>query len=98
MALEHADLKVEDIDFFEINESFSIVALNAANKLGIDWESKMNIHGGAIAIGNPASATGLRITTTLARILKEKSAKYGLAAMSCAGGQGTAVVIENIDM
>ena len=98
MALEHAGLKGGDIDFWEINESFSVVALNAANKLGIDWENKMNIHGGAIAIGNPASATGLRITTTLARILKEKSAKYGLAAMSCAGGQGTAVVIENINM
>jgi acetyl-CoA C-acetyltransferase len=98
MALEHANLKVEDIDFFEINESFSIVALNAANKLGIDWENKMNIHGGAIAIGNPASATGLRITATLARILKEKNAKYGLAAMSCCGGQGTAVVIENLNL
>jgi len=98
MALKHADLKVEDIDYFEINESFGIVALNAANKLGIDWENKMNIHGGAIAIGNPASATGLRITSTLARILKEKKAKYGLAAMSCGGGQGTAVVLENLEM
>ncbi|MFX1366328.1 MAG: acetyl-CoA C-acyltransferase [Promethearchaeota archaeon] len=97
MALKHANLKVDDIDYWEINESFSIVALNAANKLGIDWENKMNIHGGAIAIGNPASATGLRITATLARILKEKNAKYGLAAMSCGGGQGTAVIIENLD-
>ncbi|MBY8992076.1 MAG: acetyl-CoA C-acyltransferase [Candidatus Lokiarchaeota archaeon] len=97
MALKHANLTVGDIDYFEINESFSVVALNAAKKLGIDWENKMNIHGGAIAIGNPASATGLRITTTLARILKEKKAKYGLAAMSCGGGQGTAVVIENLD-
>ena len=97
MALEHANLKVEDIDFWEINESFSIVALNAANKLGIDWENKMNIHGGAIAIGNPASATGLRITANLARILKEKKAKYGLAAISSGGGQGTALVIENLD-
>jgi len=97
MALKHANLKVEDIDFWEINESFSIVALNAANKLGIDWENKMNIHGGAIAIGNPASASGLRITTTLARILKEKKARYGLAAISCGGGQGTAVVIENVN-
>jgi acetyl-CoA C-acetyltransferase len=97
VALEHANLIIEDIDFFEINESFSVVALNAANKLGIDWENKMNIHGGAIAIGNPASATGLRITATLARILKEKNAKYGLAAMSCGGGQGTALVIENIN-
>ena len=98
MALKHANLKVEDIDFWEINESFSVVALNAANKLGFDWENKMNIHGGAIAVGNPASATGLRITATLARILKEKKAKYGLAAMSCGGGQGTAVVLENLEM
>ncbi|MHA2399560.1 MAG: acetyl-CoA C-acyltransferase [Promethearchaeota archaeon] len=98
MALKHANLKAEDIDFWEINESFSVVALNAAKKLGIDYESKMNIHGGALAIGNPASATGLRITNTLARILKEKNAKYGLAAMSCGGGQGTAVLIENLDL
>ncbi len=97
-ALEHADLKVEDIDFWEINESFCIVALNAATKLGIDWKNKMNIHGGATAIGNPPSAAGPRITATLARILKEKNAKYGLAAMSCGGGQGTAIVIENIEM
>ncbi|MFX1324439.1 MAG: acetyl-CoA C-acyltransferase [Promethearchaeota archaeon] len=98
MALDHANLKVEDIDFWEINESFGIVALNAAKKLGIDWENKMNIHGGAIAIGNPASASGLRITSTLARILNEKKAKYGLAAISCGGGQGTAVVIENLNI
>jgi acetyl-CoA C-acetyltransferase len=98
MALKHANLKAEDIDFWEINESFSVVALNAAKNLGIDYESKMNIHGGALAIGNPASATGLRITNTLARILKEKNAKYGLAAMSCGGGQGTAVLIENLDL
>ncbi|MFW9896348.1 MAG: acetyl-CoA C-acyltransferase [Candidatus Thorarchaeota archaeon] len=97
MALEQANLKAEDIDFWEINESFGIVAINAANKLGIDWENKMNIHGGAIAIGNPASASGLRITSTLAKILKEKKAKYGLAAISCGGGQGTAVVIENLN-
>ncbi|MFX1277871.1 MAG: acetyl-CoA C-acyltransferase [Promethearchaeota archaeon] len=97
MALKHANLEMDNIDYWEINESFSIVALNAANKLGIDWEHKMNIHGGAIAIGNPASATSLRIASTLARILKEKKAKYGLAAMSCGGGQGTAVVIENLN-
>jgi acetyl-CoA acetyltransferase family protein len=97
MALKHANLKAEDIDFWEINESFSIVALYTANKLGIDWENKLNIHGGAIAIGNPASASGLRITATLTRILKEKKAQYGLAAMSCGGGQGTALVIENLD-
>ncbi len=96
-ALEHADLTVDDIDFWEINESFCIVSLNAAAKLGIKWEKKMNIHGGATAIGNPPSASSLRIVGTLARILKENNAKYGLAATSCGGGQGTAVVIENLD-
>ncbi|KKM84967.1 hypothetical protein LCGC14_1293860 [marine sediment metagenome] len=96
-ALKHANLTVDDIEFWEINEAFAIVTLNAVTKLGIDWEKKVNIHGGATAIGNPPSANSLRIVGTLARILKEKNAKYGLATTSCGGGQGTAVIIESLD-
>ena len=95
-ALSHAGLQVKDIDFFEFNESSCIDVLNAINNLNIE-ESKVNIHGGATSIGNPPSASGLRITATLARILKEKKATYGLAAIPCTGGQGTAIVIENVD-
>ena len=96
-ALEHAQLKVDDIDFWEINEAFSIVVLNAMDKLHIP-EEKVNIKGGAIAIGHPLGATMIRLTGTLARILKEKKAKYGLATACIGGGQGIATIIENIDV
>ncbi len=97
-ALKHANLTVEDIDYWEINEAFCIVALGAIKDLGIkNAESKVNIKGGATAIGHPLSATGTRMPGTLARILKEKRAKYGVANMCCGGGQGTAVIIENVD-
>jgi len=98
MALKQAGLKLEDIKYWEIDEVFCIEALYVANQLGIDWENQMNIHGGATAIGNPPAATGPRITANLAKILKEKKAKYGIAAMSCGGGQGTAILLENIDI
>ena len=95
-ALAHAGLKVDDIDFWEINEAFSIVVLKAMDKLHIP-EEKVNIKGGAIAIGHPLGATMIRLTGTLARILKEKKAKYGLATACIGGGQGIATIIENVD-
>ena len=88
----------DDIDYFEINEAFAIVGLNWIWEMGLmDRMDDINVYGGAIAIGHPISATGPRITGTLARILKEKNAKYGLATMCCGGGQGTAHIIENLD-
>ncbi|MHA1727932.1 MAG: acetyl-CoA C-acyltransferase [Promethearchaeota archaeon] len=97
-ALKHAGLKVEDINFWEIDEGFGIVPLHAINELKIkDWDEKVNIKGGSIAIGEPMGATGPRIVGNLARILKEKKAKYGLAVITCGGGQGIAVVIENMN-
>jgi acetyl-CoA C-acetyltransferase len=96
MALKHAGLKADDINYWEIDESFSVVVLNAIEKLGIsDWESKVNVCGGSIAIGLPMAASGLRLMGNCARILKEKKARYGLVTMSCGGGQGIAVVLEN---
>jgi acetyl-CoA C-acetyltransferase len=95
-ALKSAGLKAEDIDFWEINEAFCIVAMNCMDKLNIP-EEKVNIHGNATAIGHPLAATGTRLPGTLARILKEKKAKYGLANMCIGGGQGTAVILENPD-
>lgn len=96
MALKNAGLTADEIDFWEINEAFCVVALNCMNKLGIP-EEKVNIRGGSTAIGHPLGATMVRLPGTLARILKDKGAKYGCANACCGGGQGIAVVIENLD-
>ena len=99
MALKHAGLTTDDIACWEINEAFAIVGLNWIHEMGLDDRmDDINIHGGAIAIGHPIAATGPRIVGTLARILKEKKEKYGLATMCCGGGQGTAMIIENTDV
>ncbi len=95
-ALEYAGLMPDDIDYWEINEAFCIVALNCMNKLNIP-EEKVNIKGGSTAIGHPLGATMIRLTGTLARILKEKKGKYGVANACVGGGQGVATVIENLD-
>jgi acetyl-CoA acyltransferase len=92
-ALKMAGLEVKDIDFWEINEAFCVVALNAIKDLGIDPE-KVNIRGGGVAIGHPLGATGNRLIGTLARILNLEKARYGCANMCCGGGQGVAMVIE----
>jgi acetyl-CoA C-acetyltransferase len=98
MALEHANLTVDDIAYWEINEAFAIVGLNWVHEMGLDDRlDDVNIKGGGVAIGHPIAATGPRIVGSLARILKEKKAKYGLATMCCGGGQGTAMIIENVD-
>ncbi len=95
-ALDYAGLNAEDIDFFEINEAFTIVALNCMDKFNIP-EEKVNIMGGSTAIGHPLGATMIRLTGTLARILKDNKAKYGVANACVGGGQGVATVIENLD-
>jgi acetyl-CoA acyltransferase len=93
-ALAYAGLKAKDIDVWEINEAFSIVTLYAILKLGLDPE-KVNIHGGAVAIGHPLGSSGIRLVGTAARILKETKGKYGCATMCVGGGQGTAAIIKN---
>ncbi len=93
MALKHAGLEVKDIDYWEINEAFCIVTLWDMKELGMNPEI-VNIKGGATAIGHPLGATGARLTGTLARILHEKDARYGLATACIGGGQGVATVIE----
>jgi acetyl-CoA C-acetyltransferase len=92
-ALEKAGLKVRDIDYWEINEAFCIVALYAIKELGIDPE-RVNIMGGGTAIGHPLGATGIRLVGTLARILEMKDGRYGLATACVGGGQGVATIIE----
>jgi acetyl-CoA C-acetyltransferase len=93
MALEKAGLKAADIDFWEINEAFCIVALNCIKELGIDSDI-VNVMGGGVAIGHPLGATGIRLTGTLARILNQKGGRYGCANACVGGGQGVAIIIE----
>lgn len=90
-----AGLTLADIDLFEINEAFSVVALAAKNQLEIPHE-KMNVHGGAVALGHPIGASGARVLTTLIYALKRHNKKYGLATLCIGGGEASAVVIENL--
>lgn len=94
-ALDYAGLKAEDIDYWEINEAFCMVALNCMEKLNIP-EEKVNIMGGSTAIGHPLGSTMIRLTGTLARILQDNKAKYGVANACVGGGQGVATIIENL--
>lgn len=94
-ALENAGLRAGDIDYWEINEAFSAVVLNAADELNVPME-RVNVNGGAISIGHPLGATGVRLVGTLARILQEKNADLGCATACIGGGQGIATIIERI--
>ena len=93
VALEKAGLKVEDIDLFEINEAFASVALNSMRMLGAD-EDKVNVNGGAIALGHPIGASGARILMTLVNELRRRGGGLGVAAICSGGGQGDALLIE----
>ena len=92
-ALAKAGLKPEDIDIWEINEAFAVVPLYAIQQLHID-PAKVNIHGGAIAIGHPLGASGARLLGTLGRQLQETGKKYGLATLCIGGGQGFSMVLQ----
>ena len=92
-ALEKAGLRVKDIDYWEINEAFTIVVLNCMKELGIDPD-RVNVMGGGTAIGHPLGATGIRLVGTLSRILEVKGGRYGLANACVGGGQGVATIIE----
>ena len=94
-ALKKAGLQAQDIDYWEINEAFAIVALNCIKELGINPD-KVNINGGGVAIGHALGATGIRLVGTLARILEKQNARYGCANACVGGGQGVATVIERI--
>jgi len=94
--LQRTGLRLVDIDRFEINEAFGAQVMACARELGLD-EDKLNVNGGAIAIGHPLGATGIRITLTLARELKRSGGRYGIASACIGGGQGIAMLIENTD-
>ncbi|HLJ02883.1 MAG TPA: acetyl-CoA C-acetyltransferase [Solirubrobacteraceae bacterium] len=92
-ALEKAGLKAEDIDLWEINEAFASVTLNSIRMLGID-EDRVNVNGGAVALGHPIGASGARILGTLVYELRRRGGGLGCAAICSGGGQGDAVIIE----
>jgi len=92
-ALARAGLQAGDIDFIELNEAFAAQSLYVLEKTGWDRE-KVNVHGGAIALGHPLGASGARILTTLVNVLEQRDAKRGLATMCIGTGQGIATVIE----
>ena len=94
-ALEKAGLSLDDIDIFEFNEAFAAQSLAVVKELGIDKE-KVNVNGGAIALGHPLGASGARITYSLALEMKKRNVKYGLASLCIGGGQGIAIILENV--
>lgn len=94
-ALKHAGVSQDQIDAFEINEAFSVVALANMKLLGLD-ESKVNLHGGAVALGHPLGASGARIVTTLLGVLREKKGKLGCAGICNGGGGASAIVVERL--
>jgi acetyl-CoA C-acetyltransferase len=92
-ALERAGWKAADVDLFEVNEAFAVVTMAAMKDIGIPHE-KVNVNGGACALGHPIGATGARILTTLVHALRQRGGKRGLAALCIGGGEATAVAIE----
>jgi acetyl-CoA C-acetyltransferase len=93
LALEKAGLKIDDIDLFEINEAFASVALNSMRMLEVS-EEKVNVNGGAIALGHPIGASGARILMTLVNELRRRGGGLGVVAICSGGGQGDAVIVE----
>ncbi|WP_407479523.1 acetyl-CoA C-acyltransferase [Elizabethkingia miricola] len=94
-ALKKAGLQLEDIDYYEINEAYASVVLSMQELLGISLD-KINVYGGAVAIGHPIGASGARILTTLTHVLQQENGKYGVAAICNGGGGASAIVIEKM--
>jgi acetyl-CoA acyltransferase len=94
-ALALAGLKLEDIDIIELNEAFAVQALAVIRRAGLDLE-KINVNGGAIALGHPLGCTGAKLTATILREMERRQAKYGMVTMCVGGGQGAAGIFERI--
>lgn len=95
IALKKAGLKLEDIDLIEVNEAFAAQYLAVEKELGLD-RNKVNVNGGAIALGHPLGATGTRLLITLMNELRRRKGRYGLSTACIGGGQGIAVIVENL--
>jgi len=94
-ALEKAELTMDDIDLFEVNEAFAAQALAVEKELGLDRE-KTNVNGGAVALGHPVGVSGTRLLLSASYELQKRNGKYAVASLCIGGGQGIAVVIENV--
>jgi acetyl-CoA C-acetyltransferase len=88
-------MSIGDMDLVEINEAFAAQVLPSADDLGVDLD-RLNVHGGAIALGHPFGSTGARITTTLLNGLQSRDGQFGLETMCVGGGQGMAVIFERL--
>lgn len=93
--LNKANMSTDDIDLFEINEAFAVVSLAVNKELGLSPE-KVNVNGGAVAIGHPIGASGARILTTLLHEMKKREVKFGLASLCIGGGEASALIVENV--
>jgi acetyl-CoA C-acetyltransferase len=94
--LAKAGLTLEDIDLFEINEAFAVVAAKFVRDLGLDWD-KVNVNGGSIALGHPIGATGSILIGTIVDELERRGGRYGLVTMCAAGGMAPAIIVERVD-
>ena len=94
-ALKRAALKLSDIDVIELNEAFAAQSLAVIKEGGLDPE-KVNVNGGAIALGHPLGCTGAKLTATVVRELKRRNARYGMVTMCVGGGMGAAGIFENV--
>jgi acetyl-CoA acyltransferase len=92
-ALKLADLKLDDIDLFELNEAFAAQSLAVVKELGID-KTKLNVNGGAIAVGHPLGSSGARLSVQLFGELRRRKKKYGMVTACVGGGQGVAGIYE----
>jgi acetyl-CoA C-acetyltransferase len=94
-AMKNAGIQQKDVGFYEINEAFSAVAIANNIKLGLD-PAKVNVNGGAVALGHPLGASGARIMATLINVLKQQNASIGVAGICNGGGGASAIVLENV--
>ena len=94
-ALAKANLTINDVEYFELNEAFSVVGLANMKILGLD-SAKVNVNGGAVSLGHPLGVSGARIVMALISILKQNNAKFGAAAICNGGGGASAMILENI--
>ncbi len=95
--LDRAGLTLKDVDLFELNEAFAAQSVAVARELGVDT-AKVNVNGGAIALGHPIGASGARVLTTLIYALRARKLRYGVASLCIGGGMGIAMAIQNLDM
>ena len=96
IALRRAKMKMTDIEYFEVNEAFSVVPMAFAQECDIDM-NRMNVHGGAVSLGHPLGCSGARIVTTLTHVLSQKDAQTGLATLCNGGGGASALIIERVN-